>query len=181
MGGYTAPMPHASEAETAAGDQMDQALQALPVIRRWLLRSMPLRQSAEGFEPFPLSHIRALIHLYQHGPMRMGELARGLGIACSTATECVAGLESRGRVVRDRSPADRRQVVVRLTPEAEAVASQVQSQRKLMLGRVLGRLSPSEGRAFVKGLSLLGAEAESWMDQAPASERSLAVAGAKRA
>ena len=107
--------------------------------------------------------------------MRMGELARGLGIACSTATECVAGLESRDRVVRDRSSEDRRQVVVRLTPEAEAVAFQIQSHRKLLLSRVLEQMSPREAEAFVKGLSLLAAEAESWMDRTPAPEQTAAA------
>ena len=168
-------MSHSSEAEAAKGDQMEQALQALPVVRRWLLRSMPVRQSGQGSEPVPFSHIRALIHLYQKGPMCMGDLARGLGIAYSTATECMAGLEARGRVTRDRSTVDHRQVVVRLTPEAEAVASQVHHQRRVVVERALRRLSPSEGRAFVKGISLLAAEAESSMEQGSAPERAAPV------
>ena len=180
VGGYTAGMRHSSEAEAALDDQMEQALQAVPAIRRWLLRSMPKRQAQEGRDPVPLSHIRVLIHLYQHGPLCMGDLARGLGIAYSTATECVAGLETHGRVIRDRSATDRRQVVVRLTPEAEEVAFQVHAQRRLILERVLRRLSPTEGRAFVKGLAHLALEAEAWMDQVPAPEGPVPAVGARR-
>lgn len=101
--------------------------------------------------------------------MTMGELAHGLGISCSTATECVTSLEARGRALRQRSATDRRQVVVSLTPEAEVVASQVLSQRKVVVEGMLQQLSPRERRAFVKGLSLLAAGAESWMDRTPSS------------
>jgi DNA-binding MarR family transcriptional regulator len=118
-----------------------------------------------------VSHIRVLVHLHQQGPMPMGELARGLGIACSTATECVAGLEARGRVVRERSSSDRRLVMVSLTPEAEAIAAQVLSQRQTIVEDVLRQLSPSKVRAFVQGMELLAAGAEIWMDRTASAER----------
>lgn len=148
-------------------DQAEHVLGALPALRRWLVRSVPPRNQPQGHTPAPLSHIRVLIHLFQRGPMTMGELAHGLGISCSTATECVTSLEARGRVLRQRSATDRRQVVVRLTPEAEVAASQVLSQRKVVVEGMLQQLSSSERRAFVKGLSLLANGAESWMDRMP--------------
>lgn len=164
-------MQVASETETLSRQQMDQVLEVLPTLRRWLLRSVPKAPRQEGIVPLPLSHVRVLIHLYQRGPLTMGQLAHGLGISCSAATECVAALEGRGRILKHRPQADRRQVVVSLTPEAEAAASRVLSYRKVVVGDVLRHLSPMEAEAFVKGLLLLALKAEFWMDHTDSSQR----------
>ncbi len=160
-----------SETEMISSHQMDQALVSLPSLSRWLLRSRPGGSLPEA--PPPLSHVRMLILLYQRGPSTIGVLARRLGIACSTATEAVASLEARGRVVKRRSQADRRQVVVSLTPEADAIAARVLSQRRAVLEDVLGRLSPSDRAAFVRGLLLLAQAAESWTERRPSVEASV--------
>lgn len=153
-----------SESKISTSTELEEALIALPVLRRWLLRSFPNRTPSGG-KNAPLSHLRVIIHLHQHGPMMMTELARGLGISCSTATECVSALESRGRVLKTRSLSDRRGVIVSLTPDAEAVASKAFSYRRGVLASVLEQMSSSERKAFVKGLSLLAHSAEVWMDK----------------
>jgi len=160
---YTLLMPVISETETSLEQQLDQVLKALPSLARWLRRSRPAHQ-LEGHEPVTLSQARVLIHLAQHGPMSMGELARGMDISYSTATECIAALETHGRVAKNRSQSDRRNVVVNLTPDAEAAVSQVLSRRKVLVEKVLERIPPSDRRAFVKGITLLSLEAEAWMD-----------------
>jgi hypothetical protein len=71
--------------------------------------------------------------------------------------------------------------MVSLTPEAEVMASQVLSQRKVVVEGMLRQLSPSERRAFVKGAVLLANGAESWMDRIPASEEGQPVAEGVRA
>ncbi len=158
-----------SETERLSQQQMDQVLASLPALSRWLQRSRPGGGRQEG--PPPLSHVRMLILLHQRGPSTIGELARGLGIACSTATEGVAALEVSGRVAKRRSQRDRRQVVVSLTPEAEAIATRVLSQRRVVLEDVLRRLSRSDRDAFVRGLLLLAQAAESWAEGRPLDER----------
>ena len=166
-----------SDSEAIDPALMEQALKALPALRRWLVRSAPVRYRHRehghrghrygNFRWLPVSHTRVLGHLYQHGPMTMGQLADGLGISYSTATECVAGLEAQGNVIRDRSEIDRRQVMVSLTPEAETIASLVYSQRKTVVEEVLRQLSRSQARGFVEGLLLLAKAVES---QAPTQE-----------
>lgn len=143
---------------------MDQALEALPSLARWLRRSAPGRP--QGDRSPTLAQVRVLIHLFQNGHQSMGQLARGLGISCSAATECVAALEATGRVTRTRSSTDRRRVEVTLSHEAQAVAARVISERRVILERVLDRLTDKEGRAFVKGLILLAKNAEAWLDEA---------------
>ena len=153
-----------SESKISSSIELEEALIALPILRRWLLRSFPNRGQGGG-KAAPLSHLRVIIHLHQYGPMMMTELARGLGISCSTTTECVSELESRGRVLKARSQTDRRGVVVSLTPDAEAVASKAFSYRREVLESVLDKMTASERKAFVKGLSILAKSAEVWMDE----------------
>jgi DNA-binding MarR family transcriptional regulator len=62
--------------------------------------------------------IRAAIHIHDEGPQTIGQLARGLGISQGWASRVVDELERAGYVERERDPADRRVVRVRLTPMA---------------------------------------------------------------
>lgn len=153
-----------SEPERNSRHSLDQALEALPSLARWLRRSGPGRP--QGDKAPTLAQVRVLIHLFQNGHQSMGQLARGLGISCSAATESVAALEATGRVTRTRSSADRRRVEVTLSHEAQAVAARVISERRVVLERVLDRLTEREGRAFVKGMTLLAKNAEAWLDEA---------------
>ena len=152
-----------SESKISNSADMEEALIALPILRRWLLRSYPVRNKGEG--KASVGQLRVIIHLHQHGPMMMTELARGLGISCSTATECVSELEARGSVLKTRSVSDRRGVVVSLMPDTEAMASKAFSYRRGVLVSVLDQMSAGERKAFVKGLTLLARSAEVWMDE----------------
>ena len=67
-----------------------------------------------------MSQTKALYLVVAAGQLRMSELATRLGVTSSTATGVVDGLVSHGLLIRHEDPADRRQVVVSATPEAEA-------------------------------------------------------------
>src|SRR6187402_836432 len=67
-----------------------------------------------------MSQTKALYLVVAAGHLRMSELAGRLGVTSSTATGVVDGLVSQGLLTRHEDPADRRQVVVTATPEAEA-------------------------------------------------------------
>lgn len=164
-GAYNHRMKSLSEPEKNLHHNLDQALEALPSLARWLRRSAPVRPQDDNKRP-TLAQVRVLIHLFQNGHQSMGQLARGLGISCSAATESVAALEATGRVTRTRSSTDRRRVEVTLSHEAQAVAARIISERRVVLERVLDGLTDREGRAFVKGLVFLGKNAETWLDEA---------------
>jgi DNA-binding MarR family transcriptional regulator len=74
--------------------------------------------SAEVVGPTSAHVIRAAIHIHDEGPQTIGQLARGLGISQGWASRVVDELERAGYVERERDPADRRVVRVRLTPMA---------------------------------------------------------------
>jgi DNA-binding MarR family transcriptional regulator len=62
--------------------------------------------------------IRAAIHIYEQGPQTIGQLAAGLGVSQGWASRVVDEMERAGYVERERDPADRRVVRVRLAPAA---------------------------------------------------------------
>ncbi len=93
-----------------------------------------------------------LAHLDQHSPVTAGELARHLGVAPSTLSEAIDGLEARGLAVRSRRGPDRRRVELRITPTGIAA---MQAGSVLDSGRVaalLAAVSPGERAAAVRGL-----------------------------
>src|SRR3954468_20320099 len=57
-----------------------------------------------------------LLHLAMTGPLPIGEAALHLGRAQSVVSEIVDQLEGHGLLERERDPADRRRVLVWLTP-----------------------------------------------------------------
>ena len=60
----------------------------------------------------------AMHRIHEAGGVRLGVLAEGLSISRPAASALVTSLEAQGWARRDRSPSDRRGVVVRLTPQA---------------------------------------------------------------
>lgn len=93
--------------------------------------------------------IRASIHLYQHGPRTIGELAQGLGVSLGWASRVVSELEAAGLVTRSGDPADRRVVHVSLAPSAIAVVEEAYRWRGDAIERALNGLD-AEGRAAVQ-------------------------------
>lgn len=93
--------------------------------------------------------IRASIHLYQHGPRTIGELAQGLGVSLGWASRVVSELEAAGLVTRSGDRADRRVVHVSLAPSAIAVVEEAYRWRGDAIERALAELDP-EGRAAVQ-------------------------------
>src|SRR5512139_130065 len=66
--------------------------------------------------------------LREGGSLRLGPLARRLGISPSTLTRNLARLEADGLVARDADPDDARAARVRLTPAGERSAAKVEQQ-----------------------------------------------------
>ncbi len=74
--------------------------------------------------------------------LRLGELARRLGIAASTLTRNLARLEERGLVRRIGDPEDRRASRVGLTASGRRAAAEVERQDEGFARAVLGELPP---------------------------------------
>ncbi len=96
-----------------------------------------------------LTHLAALSTLKRHGAMSPGELAGHERVQPPSMTRVVVALEGKGLVTRTPHPTDRRQVIIDLTPAAEALLTEEARAREAWLSGKLHALSP-EDRATLR-------------------------------
>lgn len=88
--------------------------------------------------------------LLGEGPMRIGALAEGVGLAESTVTRLVDRLERHGLAAREVSSEDRRVVTVKLTPAGKRVEQAAARRRLDYLVGILESLDPSDRDELVR-------------------------------
>jgi DNA-binding MarR family transcriptional regulator len=76
--------------------------------------------------------------------MAMSRLADMLDVSLSNATGLIDRVEERGFVERVRVPADRRIVIVRLTPAGVQMLDAIETVQEQILRRVLDQLDPAQ-------------------------------------
>ena len=91
-----------------------------------------------------LTHLAALSTLKRHGPMSPGELAAHERVQPPSMTRVVVALEGMGLITRTPHPTDGRQVIIDLTPAAEALLSDEARAREAWLAGQLQQLSREE-------------------------------------
>jgi DNA-binding MarR family transcriptional regulator len=91
-----------------------------------------------------LTHLAALSTLKRFGPMSPGELAAHERVQPPSMTRVVVALEGMGLVTRTRHPTDGRQVIIDLTPAAEALLSDEARAREAWLTGQLQQLTAEE-------------------------------------
>ncbi len=84
-----------------------------------------------------VSQISALATLDRHGPLTPGELAGHERVQPPSMTRLVAALEDAQMVTRAAHPTDRRQVVVALAPQGEALLREDRRRRDAWLAQQL--------------------------------------------
>jgi DNA-binding MarR family transcriptional regulator len=86
-----------------------------------------------------------VMHLLEgHGELAMSRLADMLDVSLSAATGLVDRVEERGFVERIRVPADRRIVLVRITPSGRQMLEDVENVRTALLEKVLDQLDEAQ-------------------------------------
>jgi DNA-binding MarR family transcriptional regulator len=75
---------------------------------------------AAGYPDVTIQHLNVFAQVPRDEGMRMSELAERLQVTPGAVTQLVQQLEDMGLVRRTPDPSDRRAVIVRPTPEAEA-------------------------------------------------------------
>ncbi len=86
----------------------------------------------------------------------LGDLARELEVAMSSASQMVERLVSQGLVHREQDAGNRRQVVIRLTPEGRELIEEL--QRGILKGyeQILARLPEADQEALVQAFETIG-------------------------
>jgi DNA-binding MarR family transcriptional regulator len=103
------------------------------------------------------SELMALAHLAGDENLGPGELARRLRLSSGATTALLDRLAARGHLLRERHPADRRKVVLRLTPQAREEALLRLRPMAAEISALGARLSPEERRSVGGFLTDLGA------------------------
>ena len=76
--------------------------------------------------------------------MPVGQLAAGADVSVPTATRMLKQLESKGMVLRQRSPHDERQVLISLTEEGAVSLARLQAQQYERQARAFAAFTPDE-------------------------------------
>jgi DNA-binding MarR family transcriptional regulator len=92
--------------------------------------------------------------------LRVGEVARGLGVTLPTVTAVMDKLVERGLVRRDEDPLDRRQHVCRLTTDGQALLHRLMAGRRAFTQALLEHLDEDELASFLRGMQVVLAAAE---------------------
>lgn len=129
-----------------------------------------------------MAQLHIMFTLQRSGGMTMSRLADVLNVSFSNATGLIDRLEERGFIERQRVPADRRVVLVRVTGAGEAMLREVDALSDELLRSVLSRLPVAQLRGVARAISALRAAVDSTVDSAtgPTADRHLASTTAPR-
>lgn len=110
------------------------------------------------------SQHRVLYLLYRHGNMTQRELMNFRGIRSASLSEILGKMEENGFVVRDRSPRDRRKVLITLTRSGIHEAERFGKERRETAEYLFQSLEDEQKRQLGAALELL---IESWREDSP--------------
>ena len=96
-----------------------------------------------------MPQFNALVAVRDRGQVTIKELALAQGVSASSASTMVDRLVEMLMVTRRQSDADRREVVVRLTPEGEQAICALESVFLHGIGELLERLGPEYAEKWV--------------------------------
>lgn len=96
-----------------------------------------------------LPQYHAMNILYEVRSMRMGELARALGVTMGAATNLIDKLSGGGLVTRERDDQDRRVVNVALTPSGLRAVEGMRVRFAEFVSPVLAEIEPQERAQFL--------------------------------
>src|SRR3984957_18051712 len=120
-----------SQADEAAVDAVLTASRSLvAVATRWL---------GAAAEETTIAQYRALVVLASRGPQRLVDLAGALGVTAPTAGRMVDRLARKGLIRRHRARADRRAVLVSITPAGRQVVDEATARRRGAVAGGLGK------------------------------------------
>jgi DNA-binding MarR family transcriptional regulator len=137
------------------GEKPSAALHALAQDFRDALRhSVYLVRRLDADGDLSAAQLSTLKMLLDDG-IRVGEIARNLGVKVPSATEQVIKLEKAGLARREADPDDSRAVRVVLTPEGRNAVASADERRNAVMAGILAALSEPERQALAAALPVV--------------------------
>ncbi|PLX86232.1 MAG: MarR family transcriptional regulator [Desulfuromonas sp.] len=98
---------------------------------------------------------KTLLTIADRDACSLGDLARDLEVAMSSASQMVERLVGQGLVEREQDAANRRQVVIRLTPSGRDLIDELQQGILSGYEKVLARLPESDQEDLVRSFETI--------------------------
>jgi DNA-binding MarR family transcriptional regulator len=143
----TALLEHAA----ATGEEVDR----LVALYRRAGRSLRAQDPANWAAGLTMPQVRVLFYIGRTGPVPVGQIAAGLGVAQPSATETIDKLVCKGLVERTADPSDRRIVLGALTDAGKEMIDRPWETRRAVLASALRDATPAQRSAIERGLELL--------------------------
>jgi DNA-binding MarR family transcriptional regulator len=124
------------------------------------------RSLADTEDTVTLVQYRAMVLLAGRGEMNVSALAEALDVHQSTATRLCDRLVKRGLVDRVHSVQNRREVVVSLSRDGQALIRSVTAKRRAELDRIMERLTAKQHAAVNDAFALFAEAAREAPDDA---------------
>jgi DNA-binding MarR family transcriptional regulator len=130
-------------------------------LRTALLRAARRLRAEKADSDISDAQLSVLALLDRKGPHTPGELAALERVQPPSMTRTIAALADLGLVTRTEHPADRRQVLVALTPAGTGAVRETRRRRDAWLARRLADLSPNERDVLARAAEILRRIADS--------------------
>ena len=150
-GHMTSPAAGAPTAPAAPQGTGDLAAE----LRIALMRSTRRLRAMKSDDDLSDAQFSVLALLDRSGPRTPGELAEEEHVQPPSMTRTLACLAERGLLERGPHPADRRQVLVRLTPAGTATVTETRRRRDAWLARQLDGLPAHERAVLAEATRIL--------------------------
>ncbi len=108
--------------------------------------------SEYGNEEITPSLMECLQYLYLHGPSSIRDIARGLEVTLSAASQLVDRLVKKGLVSRRENEEDRRLTRVEISEVGADLVSQMRERRYRWFESVISAMPENKRRSFLEGL-----------------------------
>lgn len=99
-----------------------------------------------------VGQVRCLCFIWAHDGVTIGDISRGLGISYPAATKIVSRLAEKGLVARRPDSADRRTILVEITPLGAEMTGRVKPEKLKRLGGLLDKLHPDDLQNLLRGI-----------------------------
>lgn len=117
-----------------------------------LLVAISARSLAAVEERVTLPQFRMLVVLATHGETKLIALAERLAVNPSTAMRMVDRLTSTGLTERQTNPANRREILVRLTGAGRQIVDDVTARRRTEIAAIVTRMPTAQRNGLVTAL-----------------------------
>ncbi len=147
--------PYAPGTERAA-DERDALVRRIQAAHERLMTLLTATHTAEFLEVgMTMSQAKVLYLVASAGEIHMSELPARLGVSLSTVSGLVDRLVDHGLADRREDPADRRQVILRPTPDGVAAIERFRDLNARQLRDLLDRVDPADLPQIERAYALL--------------------------